>query len=283
MGWQDRPYNYRSERTRSGFALPPLTPLSIGVMGACLAVFVAQSFTGPVAELSPIVRLGGLSFDNALAMTQPWRWITYQYVHLSGTHIVFNMLGVYFFLPQLERLWGWKKALGFYTLGGIVAGMAFGVMHVLFGYHLIAGASGSVLAAIGACAYLFPAQQVIFFLFAVPIRILAVLLAVIYVLSMLGERDASDAAHLGGLAFGYFAPMLLSPMIGRLSRQLQARRLRRLTAEEQDEQEVVDRILQKVHDQGMHSLTWRERRILRRATQRQRERDLELPRQRFGH
>ena len=40
------------------------------------------------------------------------------------------------------------------------------------------------------------------------------------------------------------------------------------------EQQMVDKILEKVSEKGMHSLTRREKRILRRATQRQREADL---------
>jgi hypothetical protein len=52
------------------------------------------------------------------------------------------------------------------------------------------------------------------------------------------------------------------------------RRKRRAAADEADEQASIDRILQKVHDQGMNRLSWSERRTLKRATDRQREADL---------
>jgi membrane associated rhomboid family serine protease len=280
MGWQDRAYN-QGEGRMSGFALPPLTPLTVGLMLTCLAVFIAQALTGPVAGASRLVRWGWLDFHGAEAFTQPWRWITYQYLHGSGTHLFFNMIGLYFFLPSLERLWGWKKALAFYTLGGIAAGVVYGIVCGIFGFQPpIIGASGSVLALIGACAYLFPEQQVIFFLFAVPIRVLAVLLAIIYLLTVLGDHQVSDACHLGGLAFGFLAPYALGPAWSRFTRGMQVRRMRRETVEEQDEEEAVDRILDKVHAHGMHSLSWRDRRILRRATQRQRQRDMEVARRR---
>ena len=46
----------------------------------------------------------------------------------------------------------------------------------------------------------------------------------------------------------------------------------------QQQQEKIDQILAKVSAQGMQSLTWREKRTLKKATERQRQRDLELSR-----
>lgn len=60
----------------------------------------------------------------------------------------------------------------------------------------------------------------------------------------------------------------------RLSR-LAKWRARRQIRREEEEQVLLDAILQKVHDVGMRSLTWREKRVLRQATSRQREREME--------
>jgi hypothetical protein len=169
------------------------------------------------------------------------------------------------------------RALAFYTAGGIAAGVAFGLLSAFIHMQLpLIGASGSVLAVIGACAYLFPEQQVLFILFLIPIRVLAILLGVLYLLTVVGEHNLSNAAHLGGMVFGVMVPWLLGPAWTRFTRQMHVRKLRRETVEEEHEEEVVDQILDKVHAQGMHSLTWRERRILRKATERQRQRDLEV-------
>jgi hypothetical protein len=46
--------------------------------------------------------------------------------------------------------------------------------------------------------------------------------------------------------------------------------------QETAERDRIDAILAKVSAQGMHSLTWGEKRALRKATERQRKRDLEL-------
>ncbi len=48
---------------------------------------------------------------------------------------------------------------------------------------------------------------------------------------------------------------------------------RRRASQEQRDQALIDMILDKVHAHGLHSLSWREKRVLRRATARQRDRD----------
>jgi hypothetical protein len=56
------------------------------------------------------------------------------------------------------------------------------------------------------------------------------------------------------------------------------KRAQRLREQERAEQAKVDAILEKVSNHGMHSLTWWEKRTLRKATERQRKRDQELAR-----
>jgi hypothetical protein len=60
-----------------------------------------------------------------------------------------------------------------------------------------------------------------------------------------------------------------------------AKRAQKLAADEHREQIRIDAILAKVSAQGMHSLTWSEKRILKKATEHQRERDLETSRRRY--
>jgi Zn-dependent protease len=54
------------------------------------------------------------------------------------------------------------------------------------------------------------------------------------------------------------------------------KRIRKKALKEQQELAKIDAILEKVGKHGMHSLTWWEKRTLRKATERQRQRDLEL-------
>jgi membrane associated rhomboid family serine protease len=266
MAWQDRPY-YRDEGAfpiKLGFTPP--TPVSLAIIAACIAAFALDAFTD-----RQLTHWGRLTFANGLAFIHPWRWITYQYLHAGSGHIFFNLLGIYFFLPPLERLWGSRVAFLFYTLGGIAAGACFGLISLLAPIDPgLVGASGSILACLGACAVLFPEKQVLLIIIPVPIRALAVLLALLYTLTIIGERNLSNAAHLGGLAFGVVAPLYGGPLFSRLQKRLHRAAVQRQVNQERSDEELVDRILQKVHDTGMNSLSRWERKALKKATERQR-------------
>jgi membrane associated rhomboid family serine protease len=252
--------------------MPKLTRLTGALIGACLLIYLAQAFTRRAGN--PLVTWGELTFIDALAFTQPWRWITYQYLHGSAGHFFFNMIGLYFFLPTLEMLWGWKKAFAFYTAGGIVAGVVYGFMSLFFFSPGLIGASGSIFAALGAVALLSPQRQIILLIFPLPIRMAAALFGAFFLLAAVADNDLSSAAHLGGLAFGFFAPWIGGPVMARYARQWRMRQATKLRRNEREEAAQIDHILQKVHDHGMNSLTRSERKALQRATERQRQADL---------
>ena len=279
MGWQDRAYNREDEGGPPiRLAMPPMTTLAWVLIGVCLTVFIAQAATARAAGASPLIYWGALTFADARAFTQPWRWITYQYLHGGGGHIFGNLLTIFFFVPLLEARWGWRRTLVFYTAGGIVAGITYGLMQLVLGQiPPIIGASGAVLAVLGAVAYLMP-EISIFGL--IPIRFLAGLYALLYLLTIIGDRNVSDAAHLGGLAFGFFAPRFGGNVWYRYQRRWQERRKKAVVEDELAEQVTIDRILEKVHQSGMNSLSWSEKRALKKATERQRQRDLETARRR---
>lgn len=276
MAWQDRPY-YKEDGSGGippvVFSFPKLTRLMMALVGVNLLLFLIQAFSGGRG----IAEWGMLTFVDGLALKQPWRWVTYQYLHGSAGHFFFNMIGLYFFLPTLELMWGWRKALAFYTAGGAFAGVTYGLlMLVFFGGRDpgLIGASGAVLAAMGAVALLSPSRQLIILVFPVPIRVAVGLFGAYYLLSSLADKNLSDAAHLGGLAFGFFAPWAAGPWMSKFLHKLQRRRKQQAVVSEQVEQASIDQILQKVHERGMNSLSWSERRTLKRATERQREADL---------
>jgi membrane associated rhomboid family serine protease len=277
MAWQDRAYN----REEGGgvppvvFRFPKITPLAMALIGTCLVAFFVQSFTRN--PFSPLEVWGGLRFGGGLAFIQPWRWITYQYLHANTSHFFFNMIGLYFFLPSLEMLWGWRKAFAFYTAGGIVAGVVYGLLTLATGVQGtigLIGASGSIFAALGAVALLMPERQLILLFFPLPIRVAAGLFGAFFLLAVVADHDYSSAAHLGGLAFGFIAPWVGGPVIAKKRRQLQQWSAKRSADADREEFEAVDRILQKVHNQGMNSLSRSERKLLKNATERQRQADL---------
>lgn len=281
MTWRDRPYAQGGEGGFGGAGLGFLrpTPVVLGIILTCMAAFLVDAFTK--SQGSPLVAWGALMLPPRAPTWQVWRWVTYQYLHGGVGHIFWNMLGVYFFGPVLERYWGSRKFFLFYTFCGVVAGLGFAIIQVLSNSpgNMLVGASGSILGCLAACAVLFPSMVVILILFPVPIRVAAVLFAVLFSLYVISERDLSNAAHLAGMAGGVLWvwterrwPNWWRSLNFRAARASEGAWQRKIQ-EMQEDEEKVDRILDKIRKQGMGSLTWWEKRFLKHASERRREFD----------
>jgi membrane associated rhomboid family serine protease len=230
---------------------------------------------------------------------QFWRLIGFQFLHANVTHLLFNMLGLFFFGPMVERYLGSKRYLAFYllcgifgaltylalNLCGIVAAEAFGpdirIPGLLFDnpYTPLIGASAGVFGILMAGAYLAPNAMVLVF-FVLPMRLstLAYVLVGVALISVImgGGNAGGEAAHLGGAAAGFYfirRPHHLHgffDVLGRVDptshhyRRGGARRAPPAPRRAPDAE--IDRILQKITDHGIHSLTEREKRILAEAS-----------------
>jgi len=221
------------------------------------------------------------------AFWQVWRYVTFQFLHSTNDilHIALNMLGLYMLGTPLEQRWGSKPFLRFYLICGVVAGMAYVVIGHLVGMGgdvPIVGASGGVYGIVLACAVLFPHFKLIFFLFPVPIRMAALIIfagMALVILSSVskgiyGPRFWSDVAHLGGAVTAavwiWGLPKLRRATADARTRHQQGAWQRKIEREAAEQREV-DRIMDKVNDHGINSLTAKEKRTLQEATKRRRE------------
>jgi membrane associated rhomboid family serine protease len=275
MSWQDRGNYQRPDDFGSGSGIgmgfPKPTPVVKYLLIANIAIFVVPllfRFRG-IFELY-FALPGSLGLESFL---QPWRLISYQFLHGTPTHLLFNMLGLYFFGPALERYWGPKQFTFFYLFCGIVGGLAFIALSTIINDPSpIIGASGAILGLLAACALLFPQMIIILLVFPVPIRFAAILLAGIYGLNVLFEQNLSDACHLAGMAAAVIY-IKARPFFQDLQKKNDYVRRERMMHQEQEDKRKVDEILEKVHQQGIQSLSWHEKKVLREATERQKQRD----------
>jgi len=209
------------------------------------------------------------------AMLQVWRLITYQFVHGGVWHILLNMLGLFFLGPTLERHWGGKKFLIFYLSCGVAGGLFYMLLVALkfLDAGLMVGASGAILGMLAACAILFPHFIVFIFLFPVPIRVAAIGLTIMYFFFVVTRADnaGGHAAHLAGMAAGA-AYVFSRPWRERFKLKTRVGAWEKKMAAERKLRSELDRILQKVHDSGIHSLTSKEKKILKKATESEQER-----------
>jgi membrane associated rhomboid family serine protease len=205
---------------------------------------------------------------------QLWRLISYQFLHdpHSIWHIFFNMFVLFMFGRILEPHLGSRRFLIFYLICGTVGGLFYLLLTAIkfLPPMPMVGASGSILGIIGACAVLFPQIKMIIFPIFIPIsiRTAAIAGAVLYSIIILvkGSNAGGNAAHLAGMATGalYAAWPLIS-----VRYNLKTRRSpwQKKILDQQALSAQVDRILEKVYTHGISSLTRREKRILKKATQ----------------
>ncbi|GJQ26409.1 MAG: hypothetical protein HBSAPP02_14410 [Phycisphaerae bacterium] len=282
MSWEHRDYAYDSDSPQSGglrswFGGLPAPGRTIKwIMGANIALWMLCLFTG--GDRSPVFQSLSMRTDLVL-QGQVWRLVTFTYLHdpQGLGHVFFNMLGLYFLGMYLERDLGPKRFFRFYTFGGV---FAVALYLLLTSVNWIAreatlvGASGNVLAVLGACAVRYPGIRLILVLFPVPIRTAVLIFTVLYAFNLFtrGSNAGGDACHLAGMAFGVAWGYRGASWSRRWShwkerRERNAYEARRRAAASL--QVEVDRILEKVHQNGIQSLTEREKKTLADATHKQ--------------
>jgi membrane associated rhomboid family serine protease len=195
--------DYRYQ-TRVTFG-PPLTPLVKYLLILNVGVYVAQTFDRTLhhywldqwlALLPVTVTLGG----------QVWRLVTYMFLHGPQLmHIVFNMLILWMFGPEIENILGRRAFLAFYLLTGVGAGLC-SLAVSPFSPAVIVGASGAMYAILLAFALYFPNRYLLLF-FVIPVRakyLVAATVVLELLFSVSGVQDGiAHVAHLGGMAVGY--------------------------------------------------------------------------------
>ena len=274
MGFNDRDYSNPDYgvRPQIRMRMPQLTPVVKWLLIINVVMFVLTVL--PVTreiwhKLFPLIGFRGK--DVGFMLVQPWRFVTYQFMHAGMVHLLMNMLGLYFLGPTLEKFWGSRRFLSFYLGCGIVGGL-FYILLAAIGFlpgGVLVGASGAILGMLAACAILFPQFVVILFIFPVPIRVASIIITIMYLANVLskGANAGGDATHLAGMAAG--AMYVLWPKL-KFTRNI---KLPFNKPSKFDDQQwlsnEVDRILEKVNHTGINSLTSSEKRTLREATFRQ--------------
>jgi membrane associated rhomboid family serine protease len=277
MGLYDRDWTREQDEaqppysSQMRFGLPSITPavkwlLIINAGVYVLGLLISGPETAGLVFLEKIFALYPVTPTMTL---QVWRLVTYQFLHDGFMHIFFNMLGLLFLGPPLERLWGTRKFLFFYLSCGVAGGL-FYILLVYVGFLMplpMIGASGAVLGTLTACAILFPHFIVFFLFFPVPIRVAAIILICFASLTIFfrGANAGGEAAHLAGIAAGAIY-VFSDKWRTALKLRFKASRWDRHVEQEHKLRIEVDRILKKVHDSGLHSLTASEKRILKKAT-----------------
>ncbi len=278
MGLYDRDYtkdNFQSQfrhTPQMRMTFPQLTPMVKRLLIINIAVFFAQIF-GANQLLMTWFSVFPISLSAVLL--QPWRVLSYQFLHGGLGHIFCNMLIIFFLGPILERLWGSRRFLTFYLTCGAMGGVLYPLLVFVGWLELgpMIGASGAILGLLAAAAILFPNSVVyIWGIFPMKLFVLALILAAFSIITLLRPTQfgnaGGEAAHLAGMATGAFY-VLSGSWRTRMKFKILTGVLEKKVKSRQQLQIELDRILEKVHQKGIHSLTSKEKRILKQATKTQ--------------
>ncbi len=188
------------------FGPGPISTAIKALIGANVAVFVLQFFMAIVTDVL------GLHPLFVLRYFWVWQLATYMFLHGGIFHIVFNMLALWMFGVELERLWGTRYFLKFYFVTGIGAGLItvlFSLLPFAFAQQVlrsnVIGASGAIYGLLLAYAMYFPDRPIyMYFVFPIPAKVFVAIIGAIAFLSSLSEAGGvANATHLGGLIVAY--------------------------------------------------------------------------------
>jgi membrane associated rhomboid family serine protease len=191
---------------------PALPPVTLALLIANVAVFLAQGF----ADDSLVIWFALWPFGSpaytgpeAPAGFLPWQLVTYSFLHGNGLHLGVNMLGLFMFGSEVERVLGFRRYFTYYFVSVLAAALAQLVMSAMAAgppYPTV-GASGGVFGLLLAYGMFFPRRMVmlIFPPIPMPARVFVFVYAAIELyLGVTGtQAGVAHFAHLGGMLGGF--------------------------------------------------------------------------------
>lgn len=161
----------------------------------------------------PITLLFGLIPATVVEQLYVWQLVTYLFLHGGLMHILFNMLALWMFGTELERMWGRHFFLKYYFVTGIGAGVITVLISLLpfdfatrMYYSVTIGASGAIYGLLLAYGLYFPDRPIyVYAIFPIPAKYFVMIFGAVALLSSVSDSEGGTAhmAHLGGLLVGY--------------------------------------------------------------------------------
>lgn len=253
-----------------------------------VAVFIVLHLLGfilnllKIAEPDFLLKYITLPSDLVTFVFHPWTLLSSIFSHYSLGHLFFNMLFLFFAGSMFEQIFGSKKMLVTYILGGIFGNLfeiaATLIMPNFSPPHFVLGASGAIMAVFTAIAVYRPQTPIYLFgIIAIPIYVLALFFLAKDLIGIGAADEIAHFAHLGGAFLGYLAVQRIhsnsnivnyfSSLSFRKSKKNNTSTSRFKTdeaynADKKMNQDRIDAILDKISKSGYESLTREEKDFL---------------------
>ncbi len=137
--------------------------LTFTISTACVVVFGLDVASGYAVRYDLSVYLIQPFGSVPLLLSPPWTFVTYQFIHESTFHLLFNVLALILIAPVFEERIGSFRFGVLYFAGGIVGAAGFLLLNASSSVLLL-GASASISSVFGAYGRLYPRDRVQLFL-----------------------------------------------------------------------------------------------------------------------
>ena len=179
--------------------MPPIPPLTQALMLICTAVFCVGFFVP--------LELWFALWPVQSGLFWPCQLVSYGFLHGSMLHLFFNMLGLWMFGAELERLWGRNRYAQFLLASLLAAALTQLLITWASGSNVpTVGASGALFGLLLAFGMLFPNRTIMPLFPPIPMkaRTFVIVFGVIELLfGLSGRSGVAHFAHLGGMLGGF--------------------------------------------------------------------------------
>jgi len=259
----------------SGSVLSWLLIINVGIwLCVCVASLVAWLYKIPAEAVELwISDYWAIPAYLSKLLIRFWTPISYMFLHFDFWHIFFNMLWLYWFGRIFLEFLSSRKLLTVYLWGGIFGALFFILSYNIFPvFELIRfdayalGASASVMAIVMATSFHVPRYTLnLFIIGRVRLIWIALVYLVIDVLSIPHGNAGGHIAHLGGALFGFLYAMNLKKSF--FKKKIKPKTYHYTNDElyniqKKQEQEDIDRILDKISKHGYDVLSKKEKETL---------------------
>ncbi|MBO5853923.1 MAG: rhomboid family intramembrane serine protease [Bacteroidales bacterium] len=266
--------------------LSRLMLINVAIWIICLFISVF-TWLFNISDISFVTKLFAVPSDISALAEKPWSVFTYMFLQEEFWHLFFNMLMLYYGGKIFMQYFSEKQLLLTYIFGGlfgalffILAFNVFPVFENMKGHAFALGSSASVLSILIAAATYRPDYTLnLFLLGQVKMKWVAIVFVIIDFLSITKGNSGGHIAHLGGALWGFlYVSMLKSDFdIYKIFKKKAKIRVKTVNsenyhkrpktdeqynAERAQEQEEIDRILDKIAKNGYSSLSEKEKEFL---------------------
>ena len=272
MRYQYSSFGFKQNYNKNPFLFPNGVKLLliINILIFSLMVLLGQRDRDLVIQIFGLVPYS-ISNDYKI-----WQTFTYLFLHDGPIHIIFNMFLLWVLGKDLEIDWGRNKFLIFYFICGIGAGLITWMININ-SLRPVVGASGAIYGVLVAYGFTYPNRMIYLYgLIPMKVKYMVTCLVIIAFFASLFSTQSkiSHITHLSGIIIGIIY-ILINSNLGNLHLWYIKMRIRSIQSiqnnNENEETYIkmqVNKILDKLNDQGWESLTSKEEEFLTHASKR---------------